>query len=249
MTAEKNYENKPFLLKGNREIGILLLHGWTSPPDELLPLAKYLNSFGYTVYAPLLRGHGTKPEDLLGVTWRDWLHDAKRALGKLKKYAEKIFVSGVSMGGNLALLVSGDREVKGIILLGAPVRFPFRRTVKSSLFLMGLAKTYRKKYFPPWIKKKRGERLAYSCYPVKNAKEVIRLAETAEKFLPRVTKPILIMQSDVDHMSSKKSPHIIVNKVKSRNKEIFWMKNAYHVFVGDKKVWEKIADFISRVEP
>ena len=45
-------------------------------------------------------------------------------------------------------------------------------------------------------------------------------------------------------MVSKKSPQIIFDGVNSKIKEIFWVKDGYHVFVGNKKVWEKIGEFI-----
>jgi hypothetical protein len=48
-------------------------------------------------------------------------------------------------------------------------------------------------------------------------------------------------------MVSKKSPRWIAEGVRSKVKEIFWVKDAYHVFAGEKKVWEKIAEFISQV--
>src|SRR4030042_3022482 len=111
MKDKKNYGGKPIFLKGTGEIGCLLIHGWTSPPDELLPLAEHLNSFGYTVYAPLLLGHGTKPEDLEHVTWKDWLYKSRETLEEIKKHSRKVFVGGISMGGNLAMMVSGDESV------------------------------------------------------------------------------------------------------------------------------------------
>ena len=243
----ESLRDKSFLLKGNNEVGVLLLHGWTSPPDELLSLAKYLNSFGYTISAPLLRGHGTKPEDLLGVTWQDWFEDAMQALVELKKYSSKIFVGGISMGGNLAMLLSEDESIRGIVSLGTPAMFRFQSAGKLGLFLLGLTKTYRRKYYPPWVRKKMGDRKVYAYYPIESAKEVVRLTEATREFLPRITKPILILQSTSDHMVSKKSPQIIFDGVKSKIKEIFWVGNAYHVFAGDRKVWEKIAQFISNV--
>ncbi len=243
-------QKKSFLLKGDKNIGILLLHGWSSPTAELLPLGKYLNSLGYTVYAPLFSGHGTRPEDLLGVTWQDWLCEAKEGLERLKKENEMIFVGGISMGGNLAMLVSGDPKVKGIISFGPSVRFRFHNLAKISLFFMGLTKTYRKKYFPPWIKKVMGERVSYEYYPVSSAKEVMKMAEFTRLELSAITKPILIMQSTIDHMVSKKSPRIILENVKSEIKEIVWVKNRYHVFItesGEEKIFEKVAEFIERV--
>ena len=229
------HEDKAFFLKGSNNIGILLLHGWTSPNDELFPLARYLNSFGYTVSAPLLLGHGTRPEDLEHVEWKDWLSQSRKELEKLKRHCGKIFVGGISMGGNLAIMISDDESVAGIVTMGAAMRYKLHSLVKISLFFMGLTKTYRNKYYPPWVRKYMGNRKVYLRYPVKSAKEVVRMAEATREFLPRVTKPILIMQSSADHMVSKKSPRLIAEGVKSKIKEIFWIENAYHVFVGEER--------------
>ena len=46
---------KSYKLAGN-EIGCLLIHGFTSTPAEMYPLAKFLNNNGYTVYSILLSG-------------------------------------------------------------------------------------------------------------------------------------------------------------------------------------------------
>jgi len=240
--------NKPFLLKGTNKVGILLLHGWTSPPGEFFALAKYLNSFGYTVYAPLLRGHGTRPEDLLNIKWQDWLEDSQEALKKLKEQKLTVFVGGISMGGNLAMLISEDGSVAGIIPMGASVWYKFHNLAKLSIFLMGLWKVYRRKYYPPWVRKKMGYRNVYPYYPVASAKEVMKLSDATREFLPQITKPILIMQSDADHLVPKKSARMIFNGVKSEVKEIFWIKNAYHVFVKERKVWEKIGEFIDKIK-
>lgn len=245
LEKSENYQGKSFFLEGDNNIGILLLHGWTSPPDELRPLADYLNSFGYSVSAPLLTGHGTRPEDLKGVTWRDWFRDSQKALEELKKRVDKVFVGGISMGGNLAMLISEDEGVRGIIAMGPSVRYKFHNLAKLSLFLMGLTKTYRKKYYPPWVRKYMGKRKVYPYYPVESAKAVFKLTEETKKFLPQITKPILIMQSTADHMVSKRSPKIIFDGVRSKIKEIFWVEDVYHVFVGNKKVWEKIREFIT----
>jgi len=145
---EGRTQTGPIWLKGDSTTGILLFHGWTAPPDEMLPLAKKLQAKGYTVYAPILRGHSTRPEDLEGVTWQDWLADAKIALEKLRKDAQNIFVGGISMGGNISLLLSEEKNVSGIILLGAPIRFRFQEMAEAALYIMGLTKKYRKKYYP-----------------------------------------------------------------------------------------------------
>src|SRR4051812_28032023 len=65
-----------FFLPGG-PTGVLLLHGFTSSPAEVRPLGDFLAAQGYTVYSPLLAGHGTAPEDLRGTTWRDWVASAE----------------------------------------------------------------------------------------------------------------------------------------------------------------------------
>ena len=247
MIEDKIGISRPFLLKGDNEVGILLLHGWTSPPDEFLPLAKYLNSFGYTVSAPLLRGHGTRPEDLDCVRWKDWLEDARRAFRELEKKSSKIFIGGISMGGDLAMHLSEEKAVAGIISLGSAIKYKLHPLVKIALFFMGLTKKYRKKYYPPWVRKKMGNRKVYMYYPIESAKEVVRLADATRAILPQITKPILIMQSTSDHMVSKKSPQMIAGGVNSKIKEIYWVKDGYHVFVENKSTWEKIGEFIDAV--
>jgi len=245
--SEKTNEGKSFFLKGSNKVGVLLFHGWSSYTDELLPLAKYLNSFGYTVSVPILRGHGTKPEDLECVYWKDWLEDAKKELRKIEENSSKIFIGGISMGGDLAMILSEKKSVVGVIPLGAGVRYKFHPLVKLVLFFMGLTKKYRKKYYPPWARKKMGNRKVYTYYPIESAKEVVRLADATRTILPRITKPILIIQSTIDHLVSKKSPKMIFDGVNSDVKEIYWVKDGYHVFAGDRNVWEKIGEFIKKI--
>jgi len=239
--------HQSLFLKGDTEIGVLLFHGWTAIPEEFLPLGKFLNSFGYTVSAPLLRGHGTKPEDLKDITWEDWRDGAREALWELGKHSKKIFVGGLSIGGDLAMLVSEEKKVFGVIPLGASVKYKLQGLAKVGLFFMGLTKDYRRKYYPPSVRKYVAKREVYSYYPIQSAKEVIKLAEATRKFLPQITKPILVMQSTADHMLSRRNPQIIVDSVKSKIKEIYWLKNAYHVFVDNPLVHQRIAKFISEI--
>jgi carboxylesterase len=63
--------------------GVLVLHGLTSSLASVLPVAERLAPLGIPTAVPWLRGHGTRPEDLVGVTWRDWYADAAAALDEL----------------------------------------------------------------------------------------------------------------------------------------------------------------------
>jgi len=83
-------------------MNLLLLHGFTSHPLLALgPLPEVLRKAGFGVSQPTLPGHGTRPEDLLRVRWRDWLEAAQ---GTYPKLPEPKGMIGLSMGALLALM-------------------------------------------------------------------------------------------------------------------------------------------------
>ena len=71
-------------------------------------LADALADAGWSVVAPLLPGHGTTPEDLVGVTWDEWLAAVPPCRVAI----------GQSMGGTLALATGATHGVVCINALG-----------------------------------------------------------------------------------------------------------------------------------
>ena len=49
--------------------GVLLIHGFTGLPAELLLMGEFLNKQGFTVLGVRLAGHGTTVEDMSHMTW------------------------------------------------------------------------------------------------------------------------------------------------------------------------------------
>ena len=58
---------EPFFLPGGKR-GVLLIHGFTGLPAEMLLLGQYLNMRGYTVLGVRLAGHATTVEDMSHMT-------------------------------------------------------------------------------------------------------------------------------------------------------------------------------------
>ena len=94
---------KTFLLEGSNRKAVLLIHGYTGTPSEMLPLGNYLNQLGYTVLCRRLPGHGTSVGDLERTTAEDWYSAAKDACEGLLGRYEDVYVAGLSMGGVLAI--------------------------------------------------------------------------------------------------------------------------------------------------
>ena len=102
--TEKKYMRgaEPFFDYKNPEIGILLLHGFTASPYQFRYLRELLANKNLTVYAPIIAGHGTHPEDLKNTTIDDWIQSTEDAYGLLKNKVKNIVIIGNSFGGNFA---------------------------------------------------------------------------------------------------------------------------------------------------
>ena len=105
------------------EIGILLLHGFTS---EFMPAwAHALHEAGFTVALPRLPAKAPRWEELSRAQWRDWYECAENEFRKLKNRSESVFLAGFGAGGALALRLAeifGD-EIDGVILLNLHYQF------------------------------------------------------------------------------------------------------------------------------
>src|SRR5512146_2277882 len=93
---------EPFFFPGGTT-GCILLHGFTSMPEEMRLAGEYLHDRGYSVLGVRLAGHGTHPDDLARICWRDWLVSVEEGLAVLRGMCSRIFIIGQSMGGMVAL--------------------------------------------------------------------------------------------------------------------------------------------------
>lgn len=105
-----------FRIEGTRPQGVLLLHGLTGTPAEMRVLGESLAGDGYTVHAPLLPGRGTRPADMHGLCWEDWMSAALRAYDDLAQRHESVIVGGVSAGGVMTLDLALRRRPAALLL-------------------------------------------------------------------------------------------------------------------------------------
>lgn len=221
--------------------------------EELAELKQYLENRGVLVATPMLPGHGTKPEDLNKVNGQDWISASEKELENLKKNAEKIFVGGTSLGGNIALILAKDHKVGGIISMGAPIFFNRGLAMKIGLFLLsaaGLSKLLIKKRYPSSVPADALEkRRHYLKFPAKSVGDALTVIEQSKQFLPEVNAPILIIQSSHDHLVNPKSAQYIFDSIGSQKKELEWLNHSYHLFILDSKrelIFERIYQFIDK---
>jgi carboxylesterase len=95
----------------------LLLHGLFGSPADFGELPKRMNAAGFSVFAPLLPGHGKKPDDLDAVWSADYRKAARAAFDELAAHHADVVVVGGSMGATLALGVAAERKPAALVLV------------------------------------------------------------------------------------------------------------------------------------
>jgi len=236
---------EPFYCIGNR-VGVLVSHGFTGTAQSMRFLADGLARAGYTVALPRLKGHGTSPEDMAKATAADWTHDIVQAMRWLESHCDTLFMTGLSMGGTLTLWAAGQfpERFAGIIPINAPVviNAPDHAAVAfqpdAPEFLPGIGSDIK----APGVKE-----LAYEVTPVAAIKHLFALTAVTAAMLPRVQCPALIIQSREDHVVDPMNGPYIYDHIKSKDKELLWLENSYHVATldNDKElILERILKFI-----
>ncbi len=102
--------------------GILLTHGLKVTPYGMRALGKFFQENCFRVMAILLPGHGTRPGDLLDVTWEDWMKAEKFGTDALAAEVDEVYLGGFSAGGTLSIYQGLlDHRVRGIFLFSPAI--------------------------------------------------------------------------------------------------------------------------------
>jgi carboxylesterase len=241
----------PFFLAGG-PVGCLLIHGGTGSPPEMRPMGQYLAAQGLTVLGVRLAGHGTVPEDLAGITWRDLVRSAEDGLDELQHHCTHVFVAGLSMGGSLTLYLAAHRSIAGAIAMSTPAyindwRLKLLPVVK--LFVKWHAMNDELDLTDPSARQMMS---FYRRIPVTFAQEVQSLMREVRASLPAVQVPVLVMQGRFDRSIPADSAEVILESLGARDKEIVWWSNSGHAITVDTEceaVWARAYAFIAAHVP
>ena len=241
-------EDAPFLLDdpGN-DVGILLIHGFTATPWEVKELGDHLFQRNITVWAPLLDGHATSPEDLQETSWQEWNELVGESYEGLGHMVDKVYVGGVSMGSVLSLALAANAQEKpaGIVAVSTPIYMK----EKGAYFASFVESFVEYSAAAPKTNEEKGH--YYEKIPTAAVAEMMELIEYAKQSMKNIHEPILIIQSLEDPRVESKSVDFIDREVQSRDKRIFWYSKGPHVIIrGDDKeeIFTEIAAFIDQTK-
>ncbi len=278
MLMKLNNQTAPFVpddgltyfRKGTNGAGVLLVHGVTGSPVEMKYVAKALHRAGYTVYAPLLAGHGIDLASLRRTHWQDWYQTVRRASADLATQVERVFVAGVCMGGLLGLRLARDNAaVRGVAVYSALLQYdgwnmPYhyrigRLTVPLAIGL-GLGPRIALKERPPFgIKSDRIRRLLVEtgngirgtlpAFPAETLHENLKLIAETKSILPQISTPTLLVHARDDDVSGPNNP-LTIQRMIGAPCQIAWLHDSYHMIHIDQEhhiVSERSSSFFAGI--
>lgn len=231
--ADKNWNFTPLarehFSKGGKT-GVLLLHGFTGTPANMHSVWKCLengstNNEKYTILAPLLSGHGTTLRNMKKARAADWMDDALRAYDRLTTAGcEKIFVVGLSMGALLAAIIAAERHVDGVIMICAPTKM---RLYLHVCRFIAFAVPYIKTGEPNWQEDEEAQ--TYKGMATAKSADLNAVRRRANRVLPRITAPLLVIQSREDNKVARGSAErILQNATSAQSAEAVFFSGAKH---------------------
>jgi carboxylesterase len=217
-------------------IGALLIHGLPGSAAETRPMGEYLTERGLTVCCPLLPGHGTVPEDLTRIRWKDWTGAVEAAVKDLQGRCQHVFVGGLSMGSLLALWLGARHpDVEGLIVMAPAVK------LLNRLLPLSVPLQYVFRYNPLGaagdddLGDPEGIKRIW-CYDqlaMRAASEFYWLKRRVRRALPRIRQPVLIFQGRRDTQVAPDAPRLVLDATSSTDKTLIWLENSGHNLLAD----------------
>jgi carboxylesterase len=238
---------EPFSADGG-PVGVLVLHGFTGNPSSVRGLAEAVASAGYTVECPLLPGHGTSIDDMLGTTWADWSVAAESSLADLASRTDRQVVAGLSMGGSLTCwLATRHPDLAGIICINpAVVAQDEMVTLVRSMVEAGdsVMPAIGSDVADPDVVE-----LAYEGTPLAPLLSLFEVAEQIVPQLPTIRCPLLLFTSPEDHVVPPSDSDVLAAGVSGPVERVS-CDRSYHVATVDYDrdlIVERSLEFIGRV--
>lgn len=233
---------------------VLCLHGLTSTPYEMLPIAEALAAGGHRVRAPRLVGHGTRPEALQHTRWADWLATARRAFDLLAAEHEHVFIVGLSMGALCGIVLAHERgaRVAGLVSMATPLDLAFRQQL-----VLSVARRLPLVEALPFVPKSGGPDVSdpavaaampsYDRVPLTAAASLIDGQRAATERAGRLAIPVLVQHGRFDHVAPVENAHALMTMLRTPHRRLVIYPRSWHILSLDVEhdaVARDVASFV-----
>jgi carboxylesterase len=252
--------------------GVFLVHGLGGTQYDLGSMHKRLKNAGFVTHSLTLPGHGTKPEDLAGVTAEDWIDAVVTKYREVRDQHPKLHVMGMCMGALLsAVLAQRERHAKGNLVMLAPPVFidgwatPWYRGLRPLLYLVpGVGRTMKIEEEDPFgikneqlraivkAKFERGENFHYQWVPLECIRQVDRLRAILMKTAKDIRCPTLVVHAREDELTSLRSANFMVEQIGGGRARMVVLEDSYHMVCVDNDreiVAKNVLEFVGAAMP
>lgn len=244
--------NRPSTIHRQRP-AVLLVHGLGGTEYDLGRLRTSLEESGVDAYVVALPGHGTRPEDLVGLRAEDWLDAVTVEYLRLSAQYDTLHVVGMCLGALLAIEVckrTGHSKGK-LVALAAPLSLdgwgtPWYRAIRHVLYrIPAVARNWRVYEREPYgIKNERIRRLVrgmlsrgdafhYPWVPLCAVREADRLRSMVWRKLNSLRCPLMIMHATEDELTSPESARALHQRIEGSTLHL--LDNSYHMICVDNE--------------
>jgi carboxylesterase len=237
---------EPFAHDGG-PVGVVVSHGFTGTPASLRPWAQHLAAAGFTVRLPRLPGHGTTWPEMNATRWTDWYGEIARAHDELSARCDQVYAMGLSMGGTLVTRLAEERPdgVSGLVLVN-PSYGTDRPDARFAKFIAPFITS--RPGIGSDIKKPGQREPGYDRLPLKAFVSLQKLWATTVADLSKVTAPVLMYRSRIDHVVEPSSGRILIAGATSSTVREIILEDSYHVATMDNdapQIFQGSVDFVA----
>lgn len=214
---------------------VLFIHGFSAKKEDNAYLLDYLKRKNIHIKTFTLPGH--TEHGVEKITYDKWLEKAEEELLETLKQTKRIVLIGHSMGGAIAtILASRYREVEKLVLI-APA-FTVGSLIQNREDIKDVV--LRKKH--PFGTGFEGVLHKLFTVPIKDVKEVKKVAYLAHIALEKVECPILLLHGTIDQVVPISSSIEVYAKIRGEKQFTILTDVRHQVFKSDKK--EAISKYI-----
>ncbi len=226
----------------------VFIHGYTGGPTDFADLPQVLErEFSAHIYLPLLPGHGTSVENLIGRSLSELIGDIDQHIKKSLEEGTEVVLVGLSVGAQVALYFASRYPIAGVIAIGTThwLKFPFNL---PGLSLIARTRPSWKKLLTSEELLYRGKAIFYERMPSRGLHISKELRALVEKGVQHIQSPVLFIHSMYERIGDLRALSYLRRIIPARVDIQFFQNGDHSIFFSEMKndVVRSVVSFVRK---